>query len=165
MDHHHQHFNAPACANKANAECLECGVLRCYKHIHMNLSGMYKSLCNYCYHVDTYSAQALCLSRVTASLQPYTQEQLQNIFDRRSYPRTTIRKAVDMFATATTLPSFTQITCAFLDIYAALSSSRYPPRWQQKRNAFSITQTSTDLTETQGSNSHGVPLQYVPRYA
>ena len=65
MDHHHQHFNAPACAHKANTECLRCGVLRCYKDIHMNLDGLYKSLCNYCYHVDTYSAQALCLSRVT----------------------------------------------------------------------------------------------------
>ena len=28
MDHHHQHFNAPACAHKANAEFLKCGVLR-----------------------------------------------------------------------------------------------------------------------------------------
>ena len=92
MDHLHQHFNAPACKHKANAECLKCGVLRCFKHIHLNLDGMYKSLCNYCYHVDTYSAQALCISRVTASLQPYTQEQLQKIFDRRFYPRTTIRK-------------------------------------------------------------------------
>ena len=97
MDHLRQHFNAPACKHKANAECLRCGVLRCFKHIHLSLDGMYKSLCNYCYHVDTYSAQALCISRVTASLQPYTQDQLQKMIDRRFCPRTTIRKAVDMF--------------------------------------------------------------------
>ena len=121
MDHHQQHFNSPACRHKANAECLKCGVLRCFKHIHLNLDGMYKSLCNYCFHIDTYSAQALCISRVTANLQPYTQEQLQRVFDRRFYPRTTVRKAVDMFVRATTLPSFTQTTCACLDICSALN--------------------------------------------
>ena len=120
MDHLEQHFNAPACKHKANAECLKCGVLRCFKHIHLNLDAMYKSLCNYCFHIDTYSAQALCISRCTARLQPYTQEQLERVFDRRFYPRTTIRKAVDMFVRATTLPSFTQTTCVFLDIYSAL---------------------------------------------
>ena len=120
MDHQHQHFHSPACPHKANAECLKCGVLRCYKHIHMELNGMYNSLCNYCYHVDTYSAAALCISRLTASLQPYTKEELVQVFDRRFDPHTTVRKAEDMCVRATTLPSFNQLTRSFLDIGSAL---------------------------------------------
>jgi hypothetical protein len=64
LPHPYAHFNGPSCLRKATAECDRCGVLRCPTHVHDDLVGYYKRLCNTCYSTSHFSDYTMRVARV-----------------------------------------------------------------------------------------------------
>ena len=106
LPHPWAHFNGPSCLRKATAECDRCGVLRCPCHIHEDLVGYYKRLCNTCYSTNQFSEYTLRVARAESQLLAYTTTEMREQFSKYYYPRTNLRKEIHMFLQVTSLPLF-----------------------------------------------------------
>ena len=111
VDHHwlphlYAHFNGPTCLKKATAECDRCKVLRCPSHIHMDLEGYYKRLCNTCYSTSNFSDYTMRIARVESQLLAYTATEMQEHLSKYYYPRTRLRKEIHMLLSVTSMIFF-----------------------------------------------------------
>ena len=121
LPHPYAHFNGPSCLRKATAECDRCGVLRCPTHVHDDLVGYYKRLCNTCYSTSHFSDYTMRVARVESQLLTHTTAEVRDNFSKYYYPRTNFQREHHMSRSVTSLPLFPMMCGTFLDIQSALS--------------------------------------------
>ena len=94
--------------------------MRCPDHIHMGMAGYYKRICNTCYGTNQFSEHAMKIARVESTLHAYTPEEIKEFFSKCYYPRTRVKRAIDMYSRTTSMPLFPIVCRTFLDIKSAL---------------------------------------------